>query len=76
MPPGTSFFSACATMLPMFRLLTRCAPQAALISLQGTPHTFSVYDLKNCRYSARPKRLMKKSSSDCSGVIGARCDAP
>ena len=31
------------------RPLMRCAPHSALISAQGVPQTFSVYDLKNVR---------------------------
>ncbi len=41
-----SFFTKCRMAVVMERPLTRCAPHSALISLHGTPQTFSVYDLK------------------------------
>ena len=50
--------------------LTRCAPHSALMAEQRSPQTFSVYDLKNVRYSSRPKRLMKNSSRFFSGRKG------
>ena len=53
----------------MDRPLMRCAPHSAEISSHGTPQTFSVYDLKNVRYSRSPKRLMRKSSSVVSGDL-------
>ena len=39
----------CSTAAVSDRPLIRCAPHSALISVQGTPQTFSVYDLKNVR---------------------------
>ena len=39
------------------RFLIRWAAQSARISDVGTPHTFSVYDLKNWLKSHLPKRL-------------------
>ena len=44
------------------RFLIRWAAQSARISEVGTPHTFSVYDLKNWLKSQRPKRLDTHSS--------------
>src|ERR1700683_3791420 len=59
-------FTKCVIALVMDSPLIRCAPHSALIRSHGTPQTFSVYDLKNNRYSWRPKRLIRKSSSDFS----------
>src|SRR5579864_1756581 len=67
---GRRLRSTCSTALVIERPLMRCAPHSALICLQDTPHTFSVYDLKNVRYNSRPKRLMKKSSRLFSFLIG------
>ncbi len=38
----TAPLRACASALVTDNPLIRCAPQAAVISAQGTPHTFSV----------------------------------
>ena len=41
----------------------RCAPQSAWISVQGTPHTFSLCVLKKCSYRRQPKRDATNPSS-------------
>ena len=46
---GTACLSMCSTALRSDKALMRWAPNSALISSHGTPHTFSVYDLKNVR---------------------------
>src|SRR5690348_11820831 len=46
--------------------LIRCAAHSARISDVGTPHTFSVYDLKNSSNSRRPNRFDTQSSRDSS----------
>ena len=46
--------------------LMRWAAHSARISDVGTPHTFSVYDLKNSSKSRRPNRFDTQSSSDSS----------
>ena len=48
----------------------RCSPHSAPIFSQGTPHTFSVYDLKKVLYSSLPKRLMKNCSRFLTFWIG------
>src|SRR2546430_1024335 len=45
------------------RSLMRWAPQSAESSDAGTPHTFSLYVLKKCRYRRQPKRPAMKPSS-------------
>src|SRR6478672_9045989 len=45
------------------RFLIRCAPQSAWISVHGTPHTFSLWVLKKCRYRRHPKRETTNPSS-------------
>src|SRR4029079_12857498 len=45
------------------RSLMRCAPQSDEISDADTPHTFSLYVFKKCRYSRQPKRPAMKPSS-------------
>ena len=49
--------------------LMRCAAHSALISDVGTPHTFSVYDLKKSSKSLRPNRFDTQSSSDSSTLF-------
>src|SRR3954449_9057380 len=51
------------------RPLMRCAAHSARISLVGTPHTFSVYDLKKSSKSRRPKRFETQSSSESSTLL-------
>ena len=45
-PGAKVFFRKCITTPFSESPLMRCAPHSALISLQGTPQTFSVYDWK------------------------------
>src|SRR5215831_8588512 len=49
--------------------LIRCAAHSARISLVGTPHTFSVYDLKKSSNRRRPKRFDTQSSSESSRLL-------
>ena len=49
--------------------LIRCAAHSARISEVGTPHTFSVYDLKKSSKSRRPKRFDTQSSSESSTLF-------
>jgi hypothetical protein len=46
--------------------LIRCAAHSARISDGGTPHTFSLYDLKKSSYRRFPNRFVTQSSSDSS----------
>src|SRR5215471_19192592 len=55
--------SASTTARQIERFLMRCAPQSAWISVQGTPHTFSLCVLKKCSYSRHPKRETTNPSS-------------
>src|SRR2546425_11014124 len=57
------------------RPLIRCAAHSARISDVGTPHTFSVYDLKKSSKRRLPKRFETQSSSDSSGLsrLSAAC---
>src|SRR5438445_11974904 len=49
--------------------LIRCAAHSARISVVGTPHTFSVYDLKKSSKSRRPKRFETQSSNESSTLL-------
>jgi len=51
------------------RPLIRCAAHSARISDVGTPHTFSVYDLKNSSKRRRPKRFDTQSSRESSTLF-------
>src|SRR5436190_21891524 len=51
------------------RPLMRCAAHSARISDAGTPHTFSLYDLKKSSKRRRPKRFDTQSSSDSSRLL-------
>src|ERR1700755_1970548 len=61
---------ACLAAAKNDRPLIRCAAHSERISEVDTPHTFSVYDLKNWLNSQRPKRLHTQSSKLSSRPFG------
>ena len=61
---------ACHTALKSDRPRIRCAAHSALISVQETPHTFSVYVLKKIWNSRRPNRFETHVSRSSSGFLG------
>jgi hypothetical protein len=58
------------TALYSERFLMRCAAKSAGSLLTGTPHSFSLYVLKKCRYSRHPKRDTIQPSSVVSSFGG------
>src|SRR5215467_7354401 len=50
--------------------LMRCAAHSARISVVGTPHSFSVYDLKKSSNRRLPNRFDTQSSNESSTLFG------
>ncbi len=70
LPLFCSFVSDLLRVLKRESPLIRCSAHVALISVQGIPHTFSVYVLKNVVYKRLPKRLVTHCSKVSSGFEG------
>src|ERR1700751_842711 len=64
--PKNADLTAAANVRP----LMRCAAHSERISVVGTPHTFSVYDLKKSSNRRRPKRLTTHVSKESSVDLG------